>query len=645
MWSWSSFQKFLEDGAFFNQNGFKPTWFVNVVQFWSLTQAVLIPLGQTLLGLVVLHLATLFFSYLHKRWHRLARVGVLPANVVEIPFTRSAGCAEPQTLRLRIEDNDSATFSRTAGTAQLHENSKRPTTKMTTFSRLSRSQPSTSLLLRIRALFSDLRKRCQQCRPSWLYRLLQVCVVLHGFLVFRRLALLNEPREFFRTTSMIPAPLCPFSELENLTEKEVLFVQNELQRYISTIQEPVWLDAQREGESGLRRHRLVLYRASCDGLGNRLSGLLSAFYYAYMSNRAFLVDWEGCATVVSGTLEDLVDPPFPWNVRALLDRLGGNQRPMFGEKSDLYIHSVLPEFQRIFGTANVRLVSTAYCRPCPERRPVTDLEHLLCEDFKRDATPVFDFYGTHWTGAAIQHNPYFRNDSCKTFGSDVFGMLARAILRPNAAVQKIAAPIMNEMLQADLVVALQIRRRDSYGISAVMEEVMWRCAEQITVMRWRDQKKVSSSSATFESNRTSENKMASQQTATSPNLLIFVAADNEDSRKRIMSANDPQRSGMHVVHLQSPLTKTEVVGMQYAFAEIYLLSKADEIIISPYSSFGSVAHGWSSRTPWISLRNGKCMKTLSTMPCDVYWFGMQRLSCFRDWMMSSEMVNMESCYG
>lgn len=645
MWTWAKFQKFLEDGAFFNQDGFKPPWFVNIVELWGITQAFLIPLGQTVLWLFVLRVVALFLNCFWKCRDVSTRGVVLADGYSEDRIADSAWGADSHSVRLRLGSADRVALPVTSDAPRQQRSSKRAPQVGPLPGNITWSPGRSSIKARLRILVSDLWKRYLQRKFSILYRFLQVCVVFHGLVIFRRLAFLNEPRTFFRSTNLIAPPLCTLSELADLSQKESDFLERDLRRYVSNIQSPLWQDVQRNGEHGLRGHRLVLYRASCDGLGNRLLGLVSAFYYAYMSGRAFLVDWEGCATVVSGTLEDLVDPPFPWNARVLLDRLGVDERYRSNPASDSDRGPILDEFQRIFGASSIRRLSTAYCRPCPERHPIVDLEHLLCEDFRSDPIPVIDFYGTHWTGATIQHNPYLRNASCQRFGNDVFGILARALLKPNAAVQRIVTPITEKMTESDLVIALQLRRRDSYGISALMEEVMWRCAQQIAVLHWQDRRTGSGRDPFYVSNKSSENSPEGPRSKNSQNVLLFVAADNEQSRNRIVDANDNKRSGMRVVYLPSPLTKTKVIGMQYAFAEIYLLSKADEVIISPYSSFGSLAHGWSSKVPWISLRNGKCMRTLSSMPCDVYWFGVQRLPCFQNWMLSSEMVNMESCYG
>ncbi|CAL9771529.1 unnamed protein product [Musa acuminata subsp. burmannicoides] len=56
-----------------------------------------------------------------------------------------------------------------------------------------------------------------------------------------------------------------------------------------------------------------------------------------------------------------------------------------------------------------------------------------------------------------------------------------------------------------------------------------------------------------------------------------------------------------------------------AFAEIYLLSLSDELITSPFSTFGYVAHGLGGLRPWILVRsdnrNPSCVRSMSAEPC------------------------------
>ncbi|KAH7048093.1 hypothetical protein BKA57DRAFT_536503 [Linnemannia elongata] len=69
------------------------------------------------------------------------------------------------------------------------------------------------------------------------------------------------------------------------------------------------------------------------------------------------------------------------------------------------------------------------------------------------------------------------------------------------------------------------------------------------------------------------------------------------------------------------VVRNSVQGVQTAVAEMFLLAQADRIISSPYSTFGSFAHGYANVQPNIVKRDGTCIKRRSTQPCFQYWFG------------------------
>ena len=609
---WERWHKFVEDGAFFNQGGFKPVWFVHVVDLWMRLQAVLMPLGWTLLWLALSWLA---------RWvavRLLARIGRAPcaSSLRNGAVHRDAG----RSTYLPVARAEAASATRRSGRGKASAGA----TALTLCAEL----PSSRLAYRVSVALQGV---------SILYRVLQGYIVAMGALQFLQLTVWNEPRTAFRSTGRIPSPLCRADWLEAPTAAalEERFRTHWLPEYLQRVQAVQWARARDATELPRGRTRVLLYRASCDGLGNRFAGMLSAFFLAYLSDRAFLVDWSSCASVVHGSLDDLIRPPFDWDARRFLQATGARQHvrgaPAEGGTD------VLRAFQSLVGVDGVRRLATAYCRPCPWRRPITDLQTMLCADPRDDDVPVIDFYGTHWSGAVLQHNPALRQRSCARFGADVFGILARTLLQPQEAVQRLADTVRPQLAAADVVVGLQVRRKDSYGISARMEETMWRCARQVAELHWRQRR---------QQQRLPDNgSVAPAPPRQRPRVALFIASDHAASREALRHANLPADTDAAVVSLDAPLLKTSVQSMQYALAEMYLLSRSDELVISPYSSFGSVAHGWGSRPPWVMLRTGQCMRALSSMPCDVYWFGVQRLPCFDDRMLSSEMVNQEYCYG
>ena len=85
--------------------------------------------------------------------------------------------------------------------------------------------------------------------------------------------------------------------------------------------------------------------------------------------------------------------------------------------------------------------------------------------------------------------------------------------------------------------------------------------------------------------------------------------------------------------------------MRDAVVENWLLGEADEILISPYSTFGFVAHGRTGLKPYIVTSDTlHCFQMDTSQPCFQYWFGMTRLPCWKDEWASTEMINQHDCY-
>jgi len=84
--------------------------------------------------------------------------------------------------------------------------------------------------------------------------------------------------------------------------------------------------------------------------------------------------------------------------------------------------------------------------------------------------------------------------------------------------------------------------------------------------------------------------------------------------------------------------------MQDALVEMWLLGQTNEIIISPYSTFGYVAHGRTGLVPHVVTSDLHCLKSDTDQPCFQYWFGMSQLSCWTDEMESTEMINQYNCF-
>lgn len=71
-----------------------------------------------------------------------------------------------------------------------------------------------------------------------------------------------------------------------------------------------------------------------------------------------------------------------------------------------------------------------------------------------------------------------------------------------------------------------------------------------------------------------------------------------------------------------------VLGVQSSVAELFLLSIVDQLVLSPYSTYGYVAGALQGRPPYFVTRDNICMRTFSSEPCPQYWYTMYYTSWF-----------------
>lgn len=151
---------------------------------------------------------------------------------------------------------------------------------------------------------------------------------------------------------------------------------------------------------------------------------------------------------------------------------------------------------------------------------------------------------------------------------------------PKKEIRELIDSYKDKFMDADKTIGLQIRRYEAYQISSLQEELFWRCANSLSI-----------------SNKTK----------------WFLATDDVNSRERLKNL-----LGNRLLYIDSPISKSKE-GIINAIAELWLLGEADDIIISPYSTFGSSAHARTKLIPYVVTKNLHCMKLLSAEPCFHFW--------------------------
>lgn len=338
--------------------------------------------------------------------------------------------------------------------------------------------------------------------------------------------------------------------------------------------------------------RILIYHTPDEGLGNRLEGLVSAFALSVVTKRAFLVDWRSTPKCGARLWDLFEEPGFPWIVR--WEKLNEH----IGHKEGYYY---------------------AYCRACPIRTRQPDLtvtwEKILCQPgagFDETAR-IIDVRSTQWFAPIMAMNPHLKAVLCEHFGADIYGNIAPFLLKLNSQLQgrlddfKKATQWRLPGGVAEEVVSLQIRRLEGNGVSEDFTSIFLRCAAAIG-----------------EGGKTRK---------------FFLATDHIPTRHKFK-----QLLGDRLLNVDSEFDRSSVMGIQDAVLEMYLLGEATEMVMSPYSTYGDVAHARTKLTPHKVSRTGQCMKSLNSHPCFFYYFGLFDLKCFRDDMAVAELTNHENCY-
>jgi hypothetical protein len=254
-----------------------------------------------------------------------------------------------------------------------------------------------------------------------------------------------------------------------------------------------------------------------------------------------------------------------------------------------------------------------YCRLCPFRGYSHEHEiynNLLCDagfGFNPNQR-IIAIKSTQWFAPVLAHNPGFRSKICEITGPDIFGILFRKLIKPKRVILNKINLLKQEFSKSDQVVGLQIRKIEGNSIDDDQLEVFLRCAKAISV--------------------------------NSKNPKFYISTDNIETKNYVVKL-----LGLNQVIINnSSLDRGSVDGMQNALIDLWLLGETNDVIISPYSTFGYVAHGRTSKIPYMITRNNKCVKMINSQPCFQYWFGVTLTPCFKKEMLTIDMINQEDCW-
>ena len=380
---------------------------------------------------------------------------------------------------------------------------------------------------------------------------------------------------------------------------------------------------------------MLVFSVGDDGLGNKLLPLVSAFLLSLLLDRAFLLHWTGSEAVHNTPMhvEQLFSPPdgLQWSFEAAAKQ--ALTRP--GAKADQQRQL---ERQRLLELYNAeRAVKLEEIRALFRFLPLSfaelDMrtadyglikERALCEDWRLLYSNVSALLvqGDQYFVPCLQANPAYRADMSRWFDHrDVYGPLARWLLRPAPPVAAYVEPFVQENF-SNYTIGLQLRRRERLGLRDEEVEQALRCAVQLA-----------SAYLTGSPKPTEEQQSTAALPAVIPapanrlpgrRVSFFIASDDQQLRPRLRTR---LAALGHVAFTQEFALREDMSrGLLYAVIDSVLLGRSSDLITTPSSTFGYIAHGYASLVPYrVQLQPRKTWRRPpSSEPSAHFWQPLMR---------------------
>mmetsp|Transcript_9726 Transcript_9726/g.16133 ORF Transcript_9726/g.16133 Transcript_9726/m.16133 type:complete len:444 (+) Transcript_9726:257-1588(+) len=306
--------------------------------------------------------------------------------------------------------------------------------------------------------------------------------------------------------------------------------------------------------------KFLLFIAQYAGMANRMQGIVSAYALALLTNRALVVVWTDFTVHLSDLLET---PSFAWDFKVLPSALHS-----WLEQEPRHVIQVLPDWS---------------FPGVPAYEPGANIngtmDSLLCSDLYHAWSSRHVVALLTWSNLLpfLYSNPHYKDFFERMFGSaeNVFGALAREVLRPSAAVRHHVRSLPQH------TVAMHIRTLFEYSprfqMSRRFEATFFACARRIAARH-----------------------------GTSSTAPVFLSTDRLMTRWRARQRlqarllnpelGPGERMGemqhMHGGQQGATPEKAPVVEKKRAIkaaSDLWQVALARQHVISPWSTFSSVA--------------------------------------------------------
>ena len=362
--------------------------------------------------------------------------------------------------------------------------------------------------------------------------------------------------------------------------------------------------------------RYLIFAVGDDGLGNKILPLVSSFLLALLLNRTFLVHWTGSEAVHNTPMriDELYRPPkgMQWDVEQVA------RRSMWAHRA-LMVTEAAEEKERIFSLLKVfgekRRVKVEELRQLFDALQLSmkevDMrtadyglvkERALCDDWREEYrdTQVLLVYGDQYFVPPLQVNVHYRPIISRLFNdTDIFGPLARWLLRPSTDVEAYIEPFMEKRF-TPFTVGLQLRRRERLGLKDSEVQLALRCARDIVAAH------------------------RAQPGHLGEAVSFFVASDDNSLRQ---SVRQQLENVGPVAFTDEFMVREDMTrGLFYAVVDSMLLSHTSAIVVTPSSTFGYISHAYGSLVPWrASLHPAtECHRAVSAEPSAHFWQPLMR---------------------
>ncbi|CAI9112086.1 OLC1v1012463C1 [Oldenlandia corymbosa var. corymbosa] len=346
---------------------------------------------------------------------------------------------------------------------------------------------------------------------------------------------------------------------------------------------------------------------ACDGLGNRMMTLVSAFLYALLTQKILLVEPKS-------NISSLFCEPFPgttWQIPSSFPSIIKN----FGKDSPQTYDYILKWQKPEPMIPPYAYMYLAHDYTDKDKRFFCDEDQTFIQK-----VPWIIIKSNLYFVPSLFLMPSFQNELNNLFPEKetVFHFLGRYLFHPtNSVWSSITTYYWAHLARADEKIGIQIRTFE------IKSDPFDKLLHQILTCVISENDLLPKINGMI---RKPENHESAKSNRTKAVLMTSLDARYSDAIKMMYKLHSTQTGEIIRVFQPSNETKQRFSNQAHdrkALAEMYLLSLADKLVTSSKSTFGYVAQSLGGLKPWIlysrpheyNATNSGCQRALSMEPC------------------------------